>query len=565
VVATTVEHPNTDGFKATFTKIRDRMIATPLRNKVELLVHGLADLTGFVRAKPELSEYFLEPPADHDAPESLDLDRIGKCLDECLDAGRLKEASQYWGQAVQAHPRARLPAGFSDNLIELFLRAGDFAALDQHLDCLLATRRYRARYWVAYLRAKRFTTKVTRPLSFHELVATRPAPPFNLGATIRQQMGSLLTAQGTLDETLTLATWIVTYSEHAVAKAGLLRALSVIRQHWTRMTGLEPPSPKDHMIVRDGRLVPITQLPRPDYILPIPTTAGERAAVTLVHAYEYVRMLFAARFNYASLLAAEAAAEGWTEVSHGDHYAQSVGVYFIRLRADGLQEEVEARFCEAGLVGFYAEAMRTQFDWDETDMFYMNESPASIPYSVVCTSRVLLTDCAENIFEQRRSEAYLIAPTLAIERVLTALSLLDILDDDLRRSSACSAGNEYSKRADKVRALILACSLNQRRIGSRDVLVRPVYDDIEVFDAGSADRIGFLHALASDKAGGTERVAADRIGAELDAAIAMSNDTTPMIASFCEYKRAEASGARYVRWPWIPALNGKSMAGTGYL
>lgn len=562
VVATTVEHPDTDGFDATFTKIRDQMMAAPLRDKVKLLVHGRADLTRFVRATPALTEYFLEPLADHGVPESVDLERIGKCLGECLDAGRLKEALQYWGQAERAHPGARLPAGFSDNLVDLFLRAGDFAALDRHLDRLLATRRYRAGYWVAYLRAKRFTTKVTRPLTFNELMATRPTPPFDLGATIRQQMASLLVAQGTLDETLTLATWIVTYGEHAVARAGLLRALSLIRQHWTRVTELELPGSEDHLTVRDGRLVPIGQAPRPDYILPMPTTVGERAAVVLVQAYEYLRMLFATRFDRPSLLAAESAAQGWTDFFDEDRNALSVEDYFARLGARGFEEEVEARFGEAELTGFYAEAMRMQFGWSETDMVYVDERPANIPYSVVCTSRVLLADCEYDYFEQRRSEALLIAPTLAIERVLATLSLLDILDDDVRRSSGGSEGNGYSKRADKVRALVRACSLDQRREGRREVLVRPVYEDAQAIDPGSASHIGFLQAPASGHSGGHGQSNTDRATAELDAAIAMSNSgTVPMIGSFCECQRAEASGALRVRRPWCLALNGQSMAG----
>lgn len=556
VVATTVEHPDTGDFDAKFTKILDQIIAAPLRGKVKLLVHGWADLTRFVRATPALTEYFLEPLADHGAPESVDLERIGKCLRECLDAGRLKEARQYWEQAEGAHPGVRLPAGFSDNLVELFSRAGDFAALDRHLDRLLATRRYRAGYWVAYFRAKRFTTKITRPLTFHQVMATRPTPPFDLGATIRQQIASLLAAQGTLDETLTLATWIVTYGEQTVAEAGLLRALSLIRQHWTRATGLELPDPEDQLTVRNGRLAPIAQSMQADHILSMPTTVSERVAVVLVQAYEYLRMLFATRFDLPSLLEAESAAQGWTNFFDEDRYALSVEDYFANLRARGLQEEVAARFDEAGLNGFYAEAMRMQFGWSETDMVYVNEHPANIPYSVVCTSRLLLADCEHVYFEQRRSEALLIAPTLAIERVLATLSLLDILDDDVRKTSGRNEGNGYSKRADKVRALVRACSLDQRRAGSREVLIRPVYEDAQVVDAGFDSPIAFLQAPTSDCSGGHGWANTDCANAELDAVIAMSNNcTAPMIGSFRECQHAEARGALRVRRPWCRALD----------
>lgn len=389
-----------------------------------------------------------------------------------------------------------------------------------------------------------------RPLTFYEFMVNRPTPPFDLGATIRQQMPSLLAAQGTLDETLTLATWVVTYGEHSVARDGLLRALSLIRQHWKRATGFEVLGPEYHMTVRDDRLVPITQAPRPDYILPMPTTDGERAAVVLVQAYEYLRMLFATRFSRSSLLVVEAEAQGWMEFFDEDRDALSVENYFAYLRARGLQEDVEAHFSEAGLTGFYAEAMRMQFGWSETDMVYVNERPDNIPYSVVCTSRVLLADCEYEYFERRRSDALLIAPTLAIERVLATLSLLDILDSEMRRCSG-RITNEYSKRADKVRALVSACSLGQRRTGSREVQVRPVYEGVQGTGAGSASHIGFLQASAGRQAG--EQGWAN---AELDAAIAMSNNgTVTMIGSWRECERAESRGALRVRRPWFRAFN----------
>lgn len=562
VVATTVEHPDTDGFDGIFTKIRDQSMSEPLRDKVKLVVHGWADLTRFVRSKPALTEYFLEPLADNGTQESVDLERIGKCLGESLDAGRLEEAHQYCGQAKREHPGKKMPPELSDNMVELFLRAGDFAALNPHLDSLIALRRYRAGYWVAYLRAKRFTTKVTRPLTFDEWTKTGSTPSFDLGATIRQQNVTLLTAQGTLDETLTLATWVVTYGEQAVATAGLLRALSLIRQHWTPATGFPLPAPKERLTVRDGRLAPFTPVPRAGNIPSIPTTAGERTAVVLMQAYEYLRMLFVTRFDHASLVAAEAAAQGWTDFYDEDRNALSVEHYFSCLRARERQEKVEGRFVEAGLTGFYAEAMRMQFDWSETDMYLEEQHPKKIPLSVVCTSHVLLADCELNLFEQRRSESLLMAPTLAIERVLATLRLLDILDESFRRSSGCAAGNVFNKRADKVRTLVGVCSLDRRNSGSREVQVRPVYQIANAIDTGSGVN---KHAPASRFSSGHGQANADYASAELDAAIAMSNmGNVPMICGFQEYQRAQASGALCVRFPWFQASNGQSIAGMGH-
>lgn len=556
VLATTVENPNTDGFKEKFAKIRDQIVAPAFRNKVELLVHGWADLTRFVRGTEALTNYFCEPVADHGAPDSIELERIGACLGECLETGRLKDARQYWEQAERAHPGAKLPAGFSDKLVELFLRAGDFAAMDRHLDRLLASRRYRAGYWVAYFRAKRFTTKVTRPMTFSEMMASRPTPPFDLGATIRQQQASLLAAQGTLDETLTLAGWMVTYGEYAVARAGLLRALSLIRQHWAHETGLDLPGPEHHLTIRDNRLVPINQPLRADYVAPVPTTAGERAAVAFVQAYEYLRMLFATRFDHARLLDAETSAQGWTQFFNEDRHALSVEDYFALLHIRGFEAEVEARFREAGLAGFYAEAMRMQFSWNETDMVYVKERHARIPYSAVCTSSVMLADCEFNSFDMRRSQAWLTAPTLAVERILATLSLLDILDDDVRRFSGRNEANHHSKRADKVRALLRVCSVDQRTDGSRNVLVRPVYENAQLIGANTASSIERVRSPYSDYPGGLGWASVDRHSAELDAVIAMSDQgRAPMIGSWSERERAKARGALRVQLPWLVVSN----------
>ncbi len=566
VLATTVENPNTDGFKAKFAKIRDQIVAPAFRDKVELVVHGWPDLTRFVRATQALTDYFLEPLADHGTPDSIELERIGACLGECLETGRLEDARQYWEQAERAHPGAKLPAGFSDNLIELFLRAGDFAAMDRHLDRLLASRRYRAGYWVAYLRAKRFTTKVARPMTFNELMASRPTPPFDLGATIRQRKASLLAAQGTLDETLTLAGWMVTYGEYAVARAGLLRALSLIRQHWAHETGLDLPGPEHHLTIRDNRLVPISQPLRPDYVSPVPTTASERTAVAFVQAYEYLRMLFATRFDHARLLDAETSAQGWTQFFDENRHALSVEDYFAFLHTRGFEAEVEARFREAGLAGFYAEAMRMQFSWHETDMGYEKVPHASIPYSVVCTSSVMLADCEFDSFETRRSEAWLTAPTLAVERMIATVSLLDILDDDVRRFSGRSEANHHSRRAVKVRALLRVCSLDQRTVGSRDVLVRPVYENAQAIGAEPASDIGRLRSPCGDYPGGPGWASVDRYSAELDAVIAMSNHgRSPMIGSWSECARAKASGALQIQLPWLVVPNVQGEASLGQL
>lgn len=549
VVSTTVEQPDTDEFEAEFLKIRDQIIAAPLRGKVTLLVHGWADLTRLVRATEALTDYFLAPLVDHGAPESVDLERIGACLGECLESGRIEEARQYWDQAEREHPGAKLPAKFTDNLIELFLRAGDFAALDRYLHRLLPSRRYRAGYWVAYLRAKRFTTKVTRPMTFNELMKSRPVPPFDLGATIRQQKASLLAAQGVLDETLTLAGWMIAYGEHAVARAGLLRALSLIRQHWKRDTGLDLPERGDSVTIYEGRLVPIAQSPWPNYVAPVRTTAGERTAVVFVQAYEYLRMLFETRFGHESLIGAEASVQGWMDFIKEDHRALSVGDYFAFLHVPGFEKEEEARFHEAGLIGFYTEAMRMQFGWRQTDVMYVHDT--SPPYSVVCTSRLLLVDCEFECFDKRRHEAWLIAPTMAIERVLATLRLLDILDEETRRLSGRTEGNEYSKRADKVRALLRACSLEHRRDGSRDVLVRPVYESAQVIEAESALDVVRPHTPAGAFPSGDGWANVDRPNAELEAVIAMSNaGIAPMIGSCSEVAHAQASGALRVQHPW---------------
>lgn len=540
VIASTVKQPDTDALSACFDEIVGELIAAPLRRKVKLLVHGWADLTRFVRMTPALSEYFLERWADDGAIESVEVERVGKCMRDCLDAGRMKEARQYWDLIQAKFAGVKLPADFSDNLVELFLRAGDFRALETRLDVLLATRRYRACYWVAYLRAKRFNSMVAPPRSFAEIITARPEPAFDLGATIRQQMEWLLPAQGSLDDTLTLAGWMVAYGARQAGVAGLMRSLSLIRQHWGRETGLPLPEPDECWTVHNGRLVPRAQQHPARWTHPIPTTPAERKAVVLIQAYEYVRLLFSTRFGYDSLRNAESECGGWCNFFDEDHDVLSVEQYFHRFGACGFETHAAKNFNEAGLAGFYAEAKRLHFSWDETDMVYLLEQHSALPYSAVCTSDVLLADCEHEYTLQRREDSLLSSPTLSIERVLAAMRMVEILDDNIGRSAIIGTGNVHSKRLGKLRELVRGCWLEQRRVGTRDVLVKPVYQDAACEDEAAGT------SLACGKSSASWRVTG-----ELRAAIALSNSgSTPLITRFSDYERSQNEGANCVRLPW---------------
>lgn len=540
IVATTVDQPDTDALNTCFDDIADKLLVGPLRSKVGLVVHGWADLTRFVRETRPLSEYFLERSAEDGAVESVEVERIGKCMRECLDAGRLKDARAYWDQVQVKFAGVKLPVAFSDGLVELFLRAGDFSALDVCLDGLLATRRYRAGYWVAYLRAKRFNSMVTRPRNFAEMMTARPEPPFDLGDTIRQQTEWLLPAQGSLDDTLTLASWMIAYGGRQAATAGLLRALSLIRQHWDRETELPLPGGDEHWTVRDGRLVPHAQPLLSRRMSHVPTTSQERKAVVLVRSYEYLRMLFSTRFGYDSLLETECEGGKWTTFFDEKLDVLSVEYYFSRSGAYGFEPHAARDFDEAGLTGFYAEAKRLHFDWHETDIVYLQERRPDLPYSAVCTSDVLLADCEHQYSERRRMESLLLSHTLSIERVIAVMRMLQILDDDLCRASVAGAGNVYAKRLGKLRELVRNCWLENRRTGTRDVVVRAVYDDV---GGGTVE---------DDTSGTCGKPGRSRwVSNELRAAIGLSNSSSsPLLTNFSDFDRAKTEGAKRISLPW---------------
>lgn len=427
--------------------------------------------------------------------------------------GRLEEARGYWQQIKQ--PRARLPPAVGEELVRLFLAAGDFERLDELLDSLLKKRMYRARYWIAYLRAKRFLTMVPRHAStLQELLASPQGPPFRLEEAIGQQEAYLLSAMGTLNEKLTLALWLVSYGGQEVADRGLLRALSLIRQHWP--VGCPLPGPDEQWTLRDDRLV------RHDAPPPIRArrrekpTDSEGEATVLMEAYEYLQTVHARRSGYPATMRLEKEGGGWAHFSHEFADASS-----------------PKRFNVAWLADFYAEAQRAEHRWEELGSVNLcEEGTAAPPYRAVCTADVLLTDCETGQGQRRRSEIRLSTPTLAMERILAFMRREEILDLDAaaEQRSHVEWGTVHAWRLERLRELIRFCTRASAGLPGRDyVQVCPVYYDM-------TDKLAQPPAVQD----------------ELRASIAFASQrNSDLIATFAEDERARSAGLDKVRLYWI--------------
>lgn len=98
----------------------------------------------------------------------------------------------------------------------------------------------------------------------------------------------------------------------------------------------------------------------------------------------------------------------------------------------------------------------------------------------------------------------------------------------------------YAKRLGKLRELVRNCWLENRRNGTRDVLVRAVYDDV----VGET-----VEGATSGMCGKPSR--SYRVSNELRAAIALSNSgCSPLLTNFSDYDRAKTEGAERLSLPW---------------
>lgn len=469
ILATTVDHPKSSTYEDIF-KEACKAFTLPPGRTARIAVHGWPTINSIVQEPGPLRTYFLEP---RDPPGTIHDIRDEQCVHrirEHLGAYNLGKANSLLGEIKT--PYVKLPMKARSTLVDLFVAAGDFDALDKLLPTMLGVRRFDAGYWIAYLRAERFCGAVHEPKHFLELMGQRKR--FPLADTISDHEASLLSAIGSLDQKLTLALWAVVYGEEPVASRGLVRALSLIRQYWKEVTSVQMPRPGESWTIRNDRLIPGCN-PLPGDPTEAVATDDQRAAVALVHAYEYVRLVFQTRFGYSALCLLEADADGWTYFTENRH--SLVDNYFSVKFPEFGNGNPELK--RVGLVLFSEEAQRMEFDWVEARrMVDVISMPRLLPYSVICTSDVFLSDCETGQHLQRKAQAHLRTSTFAIERVLAVRRMQEMqAEEDIMRRQQRER-SIFAPRLERFEQVIGSCSLKKARLDN-DVIVLPAYIDWE--------------------------------------------------------------------------------------
>lgn len=523
IVATTAKRPNAGKIKSAFHELRGELLSAPMRAKVDILIHGWDDLTSIIHGNAELQDRFrasgqYDPPDEPLRMRSL-ADSIGRCVTEL----RLNEARQHLRQARILVGDKPLPATVLHAAVPLLLAAGDFAQLDETLERSLTRRTVSAGALVALFRAKRFTGMVPEHAVHLTDLLPKDAPPSTLENQVEDYSRYLLSAHGALDDTLTLALWMIMHGGADTASRGLLRALSLVRQNWPVECAM--PSRQEEWTIRHGRLAP-WEIPRASYDQPV--TDQEHRAVVLTHAYEFLRALHAKRFAWPSTLYQEAAVGGWA-IFYPDSrtVAQADALeYFAFNGACRPEFDAEARFEAAGLANFYAEALRMMADWQVVGVIHNDSAAERMSFGAVCTSQVLLFDVETGHGPRRRKEVTLKVPAIAVERLLAVSRMLEIGDEAECRSSV--ADSVHAWRRSRLQQLLAAMTRREAEpVPEGRIQVRAVYADYP------------------------QEMCRARLLDELRASIMMSNTFCPIVATYLDGDRALAVGRATVKSYWL--------------
>lgn len=81
VVATTAPHPDAGAIAEAFDTIVDEQGGASLRSRVSMAVHAWDNIVAIVRELAELANYFIETDEHSDEAKSVELDRLGKCIE----------------------------------------------------------------------------------------------------------------------------------------------------------------------------------------------------------------------------------------------------------------------------------------------------------------------------------------------------------------------------------------------------------------------------------------------------------------------------------------------------
>lgn len=371
--------------------------------RVDHIEYAWPEIENIVNGSDELRRLFYAQywPADVQQSKQLDEFEDGiKSASRALDLHSAQRLLQQYRAEQHLEPldfkwvRTRI----MKELTNVFLNAGDFESVAALLDYAVPLHPLDSTFLLGHLRARRLLKAFPRDgrnrfafpggPSVQQAVAK---PLRSVEEEVDAQASALLAAMGTLDEQLTLALWVITYTtDPVIADHGLLRASGLIVRDW----------PADVPMLCDGERYAVTffgGLCREEEGDRLKTPAGQEVyACVLATAYHYLRMVHAYRFGSERTLSVEAETESGLNGGIADLFGKSIFDFF----SANLNPRVR-KGCVEHLTHFYGEARGREFLWPVCPEFVSWRRPLLPHRRYACGHTFLLRDCADGFIEKR--------------------------------------------------------------------------------------------------------------------------------------------------------------------
>lgn len=418
-----------------------------------------------------------------------------------------------------------VPTDTLDEMVPLFLNAGDFEQAEKVLDVALGINPLDAGYLLGHLRARRVLTSFEYDNRETIFATTTRKGLKSVSEEVELVASDLLNAIGHIDEQLALALWMVTYARSPeVADAGLRRGRSLTSLAWpenvTRLADGD-----SYFLTSPGYLCRDADMPS---LLP-KICKSSLYASTLACVYGYIRLVHACRFGYPHTKAVEHDLGGWPRCLRGLD-SGDVNFYFSALQSFPLT------LVREHFPSIYAEGLNREFLWPVADELVARRWGALEDSRYGCSAAFLLRDCANGLLEQRINElaaggflgkgTALVISHLALERLARVHIALELTMHDLN----CQLADEKRLLTglEKLRKYVVRIEIPQREGHGQRIVSYPCYYD-----------------LSEDQR-------------TLDSSVELSlqRRIDYLAASYCEASRAEErlGRARNVRRYWVPRL-----------
>jgi len=398
ILATTAGTANLKHIETEQQKLLARICAPEIAKRVHFKVYTYPDLEGLARCTPKLKELLLPPERIADKEPTHGARMLARQLIEHVTLMELAEAKRALAIHLSNCVKRDTSYGWApsllfDPLADVYLASGDFVQAAKLFEVALGADPLNAKYMLGHLRARRLLREAPRDNVVRGILVPSPPPPPALADEIRRMAPELLTSLGDLDHQLTLALWVVSYTNNIeLAEAGLRHAFGLINLGW----------PEDAERLDPACMYAVTDCgyiaQQPDSGVPWYRDAGGRIlSCALTTAYSYIRLVHQARFGAESMLSVEQTHGGWPKNIDGISH-RNVQTFFDRLHTS----------CQGALrqhlPSLNAEVVGRSYAPPPSDDFIFKPAKPLERTLYVATDEFLLRDCSERLVDRRIEE-----------------------------------------------------------------------------------------------------------------------------------------------------------------